>query len=213
MCLHSIKFIAFFQATQSRVTSALLILQNCAFEAERHFVFHSAADSILKYLIPFTRSPNPSISFDAKIFSLFLAPYLNKSNLKHLLLSSDQINKIIQALKNRVKTGEMKLSLYGATCTIAEVLVWLEKAAFIEENVNYMITYGILELFPALITIKDEDAALKGAKLLWTIVCFDKARRSLCQKTDLISILKNTPWLSISKYVLHSIQLSSIGKT
>ena len=73
------------------MTSALLILQNCAFEADRHYVFHSAAESMLKYLIPFTRSRNSSISFDAKVVSLFLAPYLKKSNLKHLLLSSDQI--------------------------------------------------------------------------------------------------------------------------
>ena len=203
---------AFLQVTQSRVTSTLLILQNCALEAERHYVYHTAANSMLEHLVPFTKSRNPSISFDAKIVSLFLAPYLTKSNLKHLLLSSDQVQQIMLNLKNCIKTCEMKLCLYGATCTIAEVLVWLEKAAFVEENVDLMISHGILEIFPALITVKDDDTAFKGVKLVWTIACFNKARSSLCQKINFISILKNAPYLRKSKYILHCVQFSSAGR-
>lgn len=163
-------------------------------------------------MIPYAKSPNPSIAFDAKIVSLLIASYLRKSDYKHLLLSSDQMQQITLSLKKAVK-GNTSLNLYGATCSMAEVLVWLEKAALIEENVDLMINHGMLEFFPALMQVRDQDTATKGAKLMWTIACtVHKVRETLCQRSDIIALLKTSPSLKISQYVLCCIQLVDTGK-
>lgn len=198
--------------TQSRVTHTLLILHNCAAEAERHYVFNSGADTMLKYLVPYSKSSNPSVSFDAKIVLLHIAPYLSKSDFHYLLLSSDQTKLVVSSLRNAIKNSETMLSLYGGTCSMVEVIVWLEHAALLEENVDLMINHGILELFPSLIRIQDQDTAIKGAKLLWTIACLDKVKKILCQSSDVTTFLKTSPNLKISKYVLHCIQLSDAGE-
>lgn len=194
-----------------RITYALLIMQNCAAEAERHHVFNSGADVMLKYLSPYTKSPSPSVSFDAKIVLLFIGSFLRKSDLKHLLFSPSQMQQIISNLKSALKNDATTLGLYGATCSIEEVMVWLEKAALLEGNVDLMVDHGMVELFPVLLGTEDRDLASKVAKLLWTFASIDKVKKTLCQCSDIITLLK-TSHLMIMKYVYHCIQFSTAGR-
>ena len=197
---------------QSRVTHTLLILHNCAAEAERHYVFNTGADTMLRYLLPYSKLSNPSISFDAKIILLHMAPYLKKSDLHYLLLSSDETKQVVSSLRDAITNGAMTLTLYGETCSVAEVMVWLEQAALVEENVDLMIDHGILELFPALIRIQDQDTAAKVGKLMWTIACIDKVKKTLSQHSNIITLLKTSPDLKVSRYILHCIQLCNAGR-
>lgn len=174
-------------------------------------MFNTGADAMLKYLVPYTTSSSPSISFDAKIVLLLIGPFLRISDLKHLLLSPDQMKQVMSSLKSALMDDKTTLSLYGATCSIEEVVVWLEKAALVEENVDNMIDHGMLELFPALMRTQDRELAIKGAKLMWTVASMDKAKKTLCQRSDIITLLK-TSHLKILKYVNHCIQFSNAGR-
>lgn len=193
---------------QSRVGHTLLILQNCAAEAERHFVFDSSADTMLKHLLPFTKSSDPSVSFDAKVVLLPLGPYLKESDLKYLLFTKDQMKQTVSALNSAIANHQTVLQLYETTCSILEVIVWLEKASLIEGNVDLMINYGLLEIFPAVMRMENHDAAIKGAMLMWKIVCFDKMKKAVQQCSDIISFLKSSPKFEIVKYILHCIEPS-----
>lgn len=196
---------------QPRLTCALLILQNCAAEAERHHVFDTGANTMLKCLVPYTKSSSPSVSFDAKIILLLIAPFLRRSDLKHLLLSPTQMKQILINLRSAIKDNKATLTLYGATCTVGEVMVWLERAAFVGENVDLMIDNGILELFPTLMRNQHQDTVSKGAKLLWTIACKDEVRKTVHQCSDIVASLKTVPNLKILEYVLQCIQFSNAG--
>lgn len=198
------------QEIESRVTFSLLILQNCAAEAERHFIFHTSADTMLKYLVPYTKLSNPSLSFHAKIVLLLVGPFLRKSDMKHLLFSHEQIKEVMSSLRAALNDGQSVLSLYGATCSMNEVMLWLEKAALAEENIDLMMDYGMLELFPALMRTHDMELATKVAKLMWTVASLDRVKVALCHCSDIVSCLKASQ-VNITKYTNICIHLSNAG--
>jgi hypothetical protein len=173
-------------------------------------VFNTGADTMLKCLAPYAKSSSPSVSFDAMVVLLFIGSFLKKSDLKHLLLSPDQMDQIMFSLKSALRDGTT-LHLYDATCSIKEVMVWLEKAALLEENINLMVDHGMLDLFPALMSTQDSSLVSKVVKLMWTLASVDKVKETLCQCSDVTTLL-DASHLEIMKYVKQCLRFSSAGK-
>ena len=197
------------QDMQLKIQQSLFIIQNTSAEAEKRYVFHRHAETIAKYVLPYSKAQNPVISFGAKVILLHLGVYLSENSQSCLILSDVEIEGLINGLYHAVNAKDYKAEIFGGISSAYEIVSWLVKSTICNLNVELMLQKGIIQpAFLSLLKVPHLETSVIATKLLWILVRFSPVvKEKIRMLAEIINHLKKCSNSSfISKLALNCIQ-------